>query len=215
VGGFVIVYRMSVRQLLRLSPVWDAYKSLAAYPDYWYWRLRGRPLRHVPHIVKRRLLVDHARSYKLKVLVETGTNLGQMIAATLPYMDEIWSIELADWSYQNACRRFAGDGKVHLVHGDSGAKMHEVAPKLSQPCLFWLDAHDGDRLTPIREELDAIASHSHLVPGSVFLIDDSPCFDGRNQYPTMEWMHEFTRTRLPGYRLENATNILRILPESR
>jgi hypothetical protein len=91
--------------------------------------------------------------------------------------------------------------------------MFEIAPKLSRPCLFWLDAHDGDRLTPIREELDAIASH--LVSGSVFLIDDSPCFDGRNQYPTMEWVREFTRTRLPGYRLENAMNIIRILPEPR
>lgn len=134
-----------------------------------------------------------------------------MIAATIPYMDEIWSIELADVSYQNARRRFARYGKVHLMHGDSGTKMYELAPKLLQPCLFWLDAHDGDRLTPIREELDAIASH--LVPGSVFLIDDAPCFCGRNQYPTMDWMREFTRTRLPGYRLKQTMNIIRILPE--
>jgi hypothetical protein len=204
---------MPLRQLLRHSAIWDAYKSFATYPDYWYWQLRGSPLRHVPHIVKQRALLDYARSYKLKVMVETGTNLGQMIAGTIAYMDEIWSIELADGSYQNACRRFAGQGKVHLVHGDSGTKMFEIAPKLSRPCLFWLDAHDGDRLTPIREELDAIASH--LVSGSVFLIDDSPCFDGRNQYPTMEWVREFTRTRLPGYRLENAMNIIRILPEPR
>jgi hypothetical protein len=202
---------MSIRQSLRYSAAWDVYKSIAAYPDYWYWRLRGQPLRHIPHIVKQRAILEHARLYGLKVMVETGTNLGEMIAAISPYMDEMWSIELADLSYQNARRRFAGNAKVHLIQGDSGVKMHELAPKLVQPTLFWLDAHDGDRLTPIREELDAIASN--LIKGSIFLIDDAPCYCGRHQYPTMDWMREFTRTRLPGYRLDQTMNIIRILPE--
>lgn len=200
----------TLRQTLRESRIWDVYKSFAAYPDYYYWRLRGSPMRRVPHLVKQRTLQEFGRRYGLCTMVETGTNLGQMIASMLPQVDEIWSIEMGDWSYERACRRFAGDPKVHLVHGDSGVKMYEVAPQVKSPCLYWLDAHDFDVLTPIREELDAIVKN--FVPGTVILIDDSKWFDGRNQYPTMEWMHQFVRDRMPGYKLEDSMHILRITP---
>jgi hypothetical protein len=200
----------TMRNALRETRVWDAYKSLAAYPDYYYWRLRGSPMRHVPHLVKQRALHEHAQRYGLRAMVETGTNLGQMIASMLPVMDEIWSIEMGDWSYQRACRRFEGNPKVHLVQGDSGVKMYEVAPHIKQACLYWLDAHEFDRLTPIREELDAIAAN--LPEGSAILIDDSKWFDGRNQYPTMEWMREFVKTQLKGYRVEDSMHIIRLLP---
>ncbi len=45
------------------------------------------------------------------------------------------------------------------------------------------------------------------------LVDDSKWFDGRNQYPTMEWMQDFVRRHLPGYVLEDAMHIIRIAPE--
>jgi len=85
-----------------------------------------------------------------------------------------------------------------------------VAPQIKQACLYWLDAHEFDRLTPIREELDAIAAN--LPGGSAILIDDSKWFDGRNQYPTMDWMQEFVSTRMPGYKLEDSMHIIRLLP---
>lgn len=167
-------------------------------------------MRRVPHLVKQRALQDHARRYSLRLMVETGTNLGQMIAAMLPQMREIWSIEMGDWSYNRARQRFGSHPNVHLVHGDSAIKMYEVARQITSPCLYWLDAHEFDRLTPIREELEAIASH--FIPGSVILIDDSKWFDGRNQYPTMDWVRAFTRSRLPSYSVHDSMHIIRLLP---
>jgi hypothetical protein len=201
----------SLRQLWRSTPLWDAFKRVAEYPDYWYWRLRGSPMRRVPHLLKQRTLKEYARRYNLRVMVETGTNMGQMIRSMLPLMDAIYSIEMEEWNYQRAKRKFAGDARVHMVKGESGATMPSVVKEISEPCLFWLDAHDFDKTTPIREELKAIVDHG--VRGDVILVDDSKWFDGRNQYPTMEWMREFVSQNLAGYSLEDRMHMLRITPE--
>ncbi len=167
-------------------------------------------MRRVPHLLKQRTLEEYARRYRPRIMVETGTNLGQMIHAMLPLMDEIYSIEMDDWSFQRAARRFAGNPKVHMVHGESGSAMPAVLASIHAPCLFWLDAHNFDVETPIREELTAIVKHG--IPGHIILIDDAKWFDGRNQYPTMEWMREFVSRNLPGYKLEDRMHILRITP---
>lgn len=198
------------RKAFRSTPLWDAFKKVAELPDYWYWRLRGSPMRRVPHYVKQRTLRDFARRYGLRVMVETGTNMGQMIAAMRTLMDRIYSIEMDDWSYQRARRKFAGDSRVRMVHGESGATMPSVVAELSQPTLFWLDAHNFDKETPIREELAAIAQSP--VRGHVILVDDSKWFDGRNQYPTMQWVRDFVARHFPGYTVEDSMHIIRIFP---
>ena len=201
----------ALRKAFRSTPLWDVFKKTAELPDYYWWRLRGSPMRRVPHLVKQRILREYARRYRLRLMVETGTNLGQMISAMLPLMEEIYSIERDDWNYQRARRKFAGNSKVHMVQGESGQTMPRVLAGIRQPCLFWLDAHNFDKETPIREELRAIVEHG--VRGDVILVDDSKWFDGRNQYPTMEWMREFVRRNLPGYGLRDAMHIIRIAPE--
>jgi len=202
----------TVRDILRSSPIWDTYKKAAELPDYYYWRLRGSPMRRVPHLVKQRTLQEYARRYNLRVMVETGTNLGQMIASLLPQMDAIYSIEMDEGRVQRARRRFARDPRVHIVHGNSGEQMPSVVSEITRPCLFWLDAHNFDLETPIREELQAIAAHP--IAGMVILIDDSKWFDGRNQYPTMGWMQQFVGKTFPGYALQDSMHILRIAPKA-
>jgi hypothetical protein len=168
-------------------------------------------MRRVPHLVKQRTLQQYAQRYRLRQMVETGTNMGQMIRSMLPLMDDIYSIEMGDWSMARAQRSFAGISKVHLIHGDSSLELPRLLPSLRRPTLFWLDAHNFDLETPIRSELEAIASH--FIAGSVILIDDSKWFDGRNQYPTRQWMNDFVRTRLPGYRLEDSMHMFRLTPQ--
>jgi len=168
-------------------------------------------MRRVPHLVKQRILKEHAQQYGLRTMVETGTNLGQMIQSLLPLMDTIYSIEMDDWSYERAQRLFADNPEVHVIHGDSKRELLRLLPAIQQPCLFWLDAHNFDLETPVREELQAIASH--LVPGHVILVDDSKWFDGRNQYPTMEWVRRFVEQNLPGYELTDEMHLIRIVPQ--
>ncbi len=200
----------ALRRAFRSTRLWDIFKKIAELPDYYYWRLRGSPLRRVPHLVKQRALREYARRYRLRVMVETGTNMGQMISAMLPLMDHIYSIDIDGWSYQRARRKFSGNPKVHVIQGESGQTLHRVAAEIRQACLFWLDAHNFDIETPIREELNAIVERR--MPGDVILVDDSKWFDGRNQYPTMDWVREFVRQNLPGYTLEDRMHIIRITP---
>lgn len=197
--------------VIRSSRLWDAYKTAAALPDYYYWRLRGSPMRRVPHLVKERTLQEYARRYNLRVMVESGTNMGQMIASLLPQMDAVYSIEMDAWRVERARRRFSADPRVHIVYGNSADQMPTVASDISQPCLFWLDAHNFDIETPIRAELQAIAAHP--IPGMVILIDDSKWFDGRNQYPTIGWVQQFVDKNFPGYELNDAMHMLRIAPK--
>ncbi len=201
----------ALRRAFRSTPLWDVFKKVAELPDYYYWRLRGSPMRRVPHLVKQRTLREYASRYRLRVMVETGTNMGQMIGAMLPLMDQIYSIDIDTWSYQRARRKFSGNAKVQVIQGESGLTLPRVTSQVRQPCLFWLDAHNFDKETPIREELKAIVERR--MPGDVILVDDSKWFDGRNQYPTMEWVREFVRQNLPGYTLEDSMHIIRIAPE--
>jgi hypothetical protein len=67
------------RKFLQRTPFYGAYKALGHYPDYWYWQLRGRPIRS-PHLLKQRTVRQYADRYGLRVLVETGTYYGEMVA---------------------------------------------------------------------------------------------------------------------------------------
>jgi len=68
------------RKLLARTPFYGVYKSLGHYPDYWYWKLRGEPIRS-PHLLKQRTVREYAQRYGLRVLVETGTYYGEMVDA--------------------------------------------------------------------------------------------------------------------------------------
>ena len=71
------------------------------------------------------------KQYNLSILVETGTYLGETIAATCSEFPEIYSIELSDDLYQRASTLFADFPWVHLIYGDSASVLREL---LQSPC---------------------------------------------------------------------------------
>lgn len=194
----------------RETPAWDVYKKAAEVPDYYFWRLRGCPMRRVPHLVKQRTVREYAQRYGLRQMIETGTHMGQMLRALLPLVDDLYSIEMNPASYQRAVQRYGGNPRVHFVFGDSATELPLLLEDIRTPTLFWLDAHNFDIETPIRAELQAIADR--FVQGHVILIDDSKWFDGRNQYPTAEWLPEFVARYFPGYHLEDKLHMFRVTP---
>lgn len=198
------------RDHFRETRLFDLYKRFSALGEFLWWKLRGSPGPKVPHFVKQRTVRQYARQFKVQVLVETGTNFGQMITATQDLFRDLYSIELDEWRYQLAQRKFGGP-QVHPLLGDSGQVLPELIQKISEPCLFWLDGHDGDVSAPIRTELDAILRHS--VPGHVVLIDDARWFDGRGDYPTVDELRAWAARRYPGgATLEVRDDIIRIHP---
>lgn len=197
-----------LRDRFRETRLFDSYKRFSAVGEFLFWKLRGSPGPKVPHFVKQQAVRQYARRFGLKVLVETGTNFGQMIHATRDMFHTIYSIELDDWRYELARKKFASSPQIHLLHGDSGQVLPQLIQTVSEPCLFWLDGHDGDVSAPIRIELEAVLQHP--VGDHVLLIDDARWFDGRGDYPTLEELRQRVMARYPSGTLELRDDIIRI-----
>lgn len=76
------------------------------------------------------------------VFVETGTYVGDGVQAALDFgFEEIHSIELGRELYEHCCRRFSGDDRVHIHHGDSATVLGPVISGITRRITFWLDGH--------------------------------------------------------------------------
>lgn len=153
------------------------------------WEASGKQS-NPPHAVKRAAIKWYREKYDLKILVETGTYLGDMVEACKLLFDKVYSVELSEKLYKKATKRFAADTNVELLCGDSSVKLPEILKKEHQPCLFWLDGHYSGGVTamgslecPVREELAAILQHpvNHVI-----LVDDARLFNGTHDYPTVD-----------------------------
>ncbi len=180
------------------------------------WERRGRPV-PPPHGVKQHVLRSYAERYQLKIFVETGTYRGDMVAAMNSLFEKIYSIELSDKLFAEAQRRFKRDTHVELIHGDSGKELGRIMPRIHQPALFWLDGHysagdtaKGDKVTPLREELDQILRAPDL--GHVIVIDDARCLGSDPAYPTLQAVTEFVLSHRPQARITVENDSMRITP---
>jgi hypothetical protein len=205
----------ALRKLLQRTPFYGAYKTLGQYPDYWYWKLRGEPVRS-PHLVKQRTVREYADRYGLNVLVETGTYYGEMVAATKNRFQEIHSVEFDSQLAQRAQKKFAGRPHIHIHHGDSQRVVPELLRALDRPALFWLDAGyygwaglqgDKQRLT---SELEAILGHR--IREHVILMDDARGLNGEHGAPTVEQLKRRIEAEFSGRAVDVKHDILRITP---
>jgi hypothetical protein len=199
-----------LRTAFRDSVLFHWYKNIAAPIEYAFWRLRGSPGPKMPHLVKQRAIQQYAREFDLPILVETGTNYAHMIYVQRRHFREIYSIELDARKAESARRKFARRPNIHILEGDSGSVLPRLLPALKDPCLFWLDAHNFDISTPVKQELDALFKGP--APNHVLLIDDANWFDGRGDYPSLEELHQTMAREYPGRQMEVTDNIIRIYP---
>jgi len=205
------------RKLLQRTPLYGVYKTLGHYPDYWYWQLRGKPVRS-PHLLKQHTVREYAERYGLRVLVETGTYYGEMVAAMRDHFAAIYSVEYDPQLAQRAIRKFARWPHIHILQGDSQQAIPELLKTIHEPALFWLDAGyygwaglqgDKQRLTT---ELEAILRD----PGKqhVALMDDARGLNGQNGALTVAQVKQRIESEFPGRKVEVKYDILRITPSS-
>jgi hypothetical protein len=200
----------SLRTAFRDSLLFHWYKRIAAPAEYAWWRVRGSPGPRMPHLMKQRVIRQYAREFDLPVLVETGTNYAHMIYIQKSRFREIYSIELDPRKAESARRKFLSRPNIHILEGNSGTVLPRLLPALKDRCLFWLDGHDFDISTPVKQELDALfnyCSASHVI-----LIDDANWFDGRGDYPTLEELRYRIAREYPEGQMEVVDNIIRIHP---
>lgn len=177
------------------------------------WQLTGRSI-PPPPTVKHAIVKDYQRRFGPRVLVETGTFAGGMIDAVKDRFARIFSIELDPGWHARAIERFRSLPHVTLLRGDSGVRLQEVLDGLTEPALFWLDAHYSGPVTargaldsPIVHELEGIRAHP--VSGHVVLIDDMRDFTGRDGYPTVRELVAWIRDADPDGIVEVRDDVLR------
>ncbi|NQT02448.1 MAG: hypothetical protein HQ580_10515 [Planctomycetes bacterium] len=168
-----------------------------------------------PHIFKQITVKKYANRFGIKIFIETGTYLGDMILSVKDHFEKIVSIELGDKLYKEAMHKFINYKHISVYHGDSSTVLPEILKKIYEPCLFWLDAHYSEGITvkgkletPILQELDCILKHK--IAGHVILIDDARAFVGKNDYPTLKQLRDFVENRLTNCFFDVTNDIIRI-----
>ena len=204
----------SIKQVLKKTLPDDVLKLRRDLEARRAWEREGRPS-PPPHIVKEELIRDYAKTFNTRILIETGTYLGDMVHAMKKSFSRIISFELDQTLAAQAQERFGKDSHVEIVQGDSGKLLGHFLTTISEPCLFWLDGHysggitaKGALETPIKNELTFILSHP--VDGHVILIDDARCFTGENDYPTLDELQDFVNEHKQDWQFQVETDVIRI-----
>lgn len=208
-----------LKKLLKTTPLYQPIRTWVFKQRqkrlYAEWVAKGKPT-PPPHLAKQLTLLDFADLYGLRTLVETGTFNGDMVEAMKPHFDRIYSIELSRELYEDARKRFRGDSRIEIIHGDSGIELGNLVPRLTQPALFWLDGHHcegtarGDKDTPIHEELAHIFHGTQR--GHVIVIDDARDFGSDPAYPTIEQLSAFIRGMDSSVSITVENDAIRITP---
>lgn len=170
------------------------------------------------HIIKQNNIRKYKEEYQFNLLIETGTYLGDMVEAQRNHFREVYSIELGEDLYKNAVKRFEPYSNVKIIHGDSGAVLRSLVPKIKEPVLFWLDGHysagitaKGNKSTPIFEELESILN-AEFIHG--ILIDDARLFVGQNDYPSIDELAAFVTGKDSSRQLTVSDDIIKIFKDN-
>ncbi|HWI91653.1 MAG TPA: hypothetical protein VNT20_10285 [Flavisolibacter sp.] len=177
------------------------------------WELNGKPL-PTPHAVKQLAIEYYKNKHSIEVMVETGTYLGEMVLAQKDNFKKIYSIELGMDLWKNAEKKFQKYAHIKILQGDSGKVLREIVTKLDRKTIFWLDGHysggitaKGDKNCPVYEELDAIFNNNKW--GHVLLIDDAREFKGVGDYPKLEELESYIKSKNASYQIEVKDDIIR------
>lgn len=191
---------LKFRRKLLTSPFGQAILQRHRTKELAAWEAGGR-LGRTPYLTKIITIRHRASAQGIRVFVETGTYLGDMIHAQEGNFDRLLTVELDPELYRKAVHRFRRLTKISIFQGDSAVQLPKMIATINEPALFWLDAHyskgftaRGEIDTPILGELELILQRQFK---DVILIDDADDFDGTNDYPTITELESIIKTQYP------------------
>lgn len=179
----------------------------------------------IPSYEEKRAIIDfYRKKFETKILVETGTFLGDTVDYFKDKFVNVYSIELSKELAEKAIKRFEGQNSIKILQGDSGEVLNTLLPKFSEPVLFWLDGHyssefflngeyiktaRADKDTPIEMELELLLSSpiQHVI-----LIDDARLFNGNGDYPSIKRIKNKTASCKFPYQTFVEKDIIIIIP---
>ena len=196
------------------------YKIKVRLQDIFFKRAENIPT----YEVKRSTLNKFREEFNLKILIETGTFMGETVEYFKNDFSHIYSIELSIDLANQAKEKFLNDDHISIIQGDSGEILKGLLAKIDQPVLFWLDGHYSSEFwvgdvfiktartnvdTPIVEELKTILEHPF---DHVILIDDARMFTGNTDYPSIFQIERMVRNSNRKYSVKVENDIIRIIP---
>lgn len=169
------------------------------------------------------VILDYARRFDLRVLIETGSGDGCTAVQLAEHFERVFTIEISEDKYFGVWGALLGYPHVLPIHGDSEEVLPHLLSKLDAPAVFWLDAHydggtsgRGQADTPIQRELFTVFANRRARP-NVILIDDARFFGTDPAYPVLEWIEHMVPSWVEGfgwppYEVSVADDIIRIVP---
>lgn len=170
-------------------------------PGWFRWGPETGPPRQIKVHHLKSLIRDHG----IKLFVETGTKGGNTIAEMANHCKQAYSIEVEKPVYDRTKRQLGDRKNIKLLHGDSGKKLAAVLTEISEPALFWLDAHTSTE-TPIMQELSLI-SEAACLP-HVLVIDDLRHF-GSEYSETVKEIKSFISEKWPQAHIDTEYGAIR------
>ncbi len=147
------------------------------------------------------LLSQIRRQRQFNFFVETGTLHGDTTELAAIAFDRVWSCDVDPKLIQKARNRLHAYTNVSLSAEGSADFLRRIKPELTQPTVYWLDAHWCGGPKPAKEcclleELEAIGTFHVYGPydgTSILLIDDVELMESPpppphdpKQWPTMQ-----------------------------
>lgn len=161
------------------------------------------PIPYDQKIAALRTALDNAHP-RPQIAVETGTYHGDLALRLLALCPEVHTIELSDVLFA----QHPADDRVQWHCGDTRRLTPELAGRLTQPVLWFLDAHyfsgrhaAGAYAFPLWTELAALARRSQA---DIIVVDDVHTFGRRRGQKYGDW-HNVTPATIAD-RLTSPTN---------
>jgi hypothetical protein len=116
--------------------------------------------------------------YHLPNFVETGTGGGDTTELAAIMFDAVWSCDIENTNARTTQERLREYTNIKLSVEPSEEFLQRIKPELTEPTLYWLDAHwCGSKIKPkkecpLLEELKAIGTFFLSEKPSVIIIDD-------------------------------------------
>ena len=163
-----------------------------------------------PMRFQQRMLRDAAAATGARVLVETGTHFGDMAWALMGHFREIYTMEGEDALFEQAQKRFDAHPHVHCLGGDSPELLTSILRRISEPCVFWLNAHVGTHRMQIDRELDVIAAHR--IKTHAILVASAEQLTGAAGLPSLEELERIRSHGFPTLQIKVEYGIVCLLP---
>ena len=139
-----------------------------------------------------KLALDLRDKFGLQLFVETGTLVGNTAKWAAEHFRQVYTIECSYKFYILALNKLDEISNVQLIYGFSQDVLAPFLTNITEPALFWLDAHWSKDLgynnfqkvlCPVLAEIEAIAESDQ---GHVILVDDFRLFGEQPGWPTKD-----------------------------